>query len=574
MANNLIQIKRSLNTATPASLANGELAFTSNGGILFIGANGGIVPIAGTRNPGTLTANQALVANATSGIDKVIVANAVISRVWANGSHGSAGFVLTSGGTSDNAYWVSAATLATSPGGSNTNIQYNDSNTLAGATGFNFDKTTNNVTIANTLTVGSATVNTTNYSGTSNNATHAYGKTESNLNVNNALTANLASYIIANNGLVSNSSGVFVNANTGVTANSSGVFIGQAVGTTNSVTFLDLTINGNTILGSNSQDLVTVNGLIGSSLIPSANVTYDLGSSTNRWGDLYLAGDTISLGNVTISDVSGALTANLITANVTLKTQDLNVEGNSTIGSAGSDRVTFNALVSSDVIPSANVTYRLGNNTLRFVEGHFGNVHSVDGYFTGNVDIDGNLVVSGNVITTNVQSIIVSDPIIHLAGNNTVSDLLDIGFTGKYFTGGSIRNTGLFRRASDDEYYLFRNLTQNVDTVSVINVADPTFAIADLNAYLQSGGLVTNATHVAITANSSVNVSITANTLTLSTALAATSGGTGLNTYTSGDILVANSGNALSKLALGTSGYVLQSNGTALIYDTLDGGTF
>ena len=36
-------------------------------------------------------------------------------------------------------------------------------------------------------------------------------------------------------------------------------------------------------------------------IIPSANVTYDLGSATNRWKDLYLSGNTIFLGDETIS---------------------------------------------------------------------------------------------------------------------------------------------------------------------------------------------------------------------------------------------------------------------------------
>ena len=62
---NLIQIKRSLNTATAPSLANGELAFTANGDHLFIGSNGASITIAGKFNPGVLTANQALVANGT-----------------------------------------------------------------------------------------------------------------------------------------------------------------------------------------------------------------------------------------------------------------------------------------------------------------------------------------------------------------------------------------------------------------------------------------------------------------------------------------------------------------------------
>jgi hypothetical protein len=45
---NLIQIKRSETTATPGSLANGELAWAANGNILYIGDFGdGVVPIGG-----------------------------------------------------------------------------------------------------------------------------------------------------------------------------------------------------------------------------------------------------------------------------------------------------------------------------------------------------------------------------------------------------------------------------------------------------------------------------------------------------------------------------------------------
>ena len=40
---------------------------------------------------------------------------------------------------------------------------------------------------------------------------------------------------------------------------------------------------------------------ITSSLIPSANVTYDLGSTTNYWKDLYLSGNTIFLGSSQIT---------------------------------------------------------------------------------------------------------------------------------------------------------------------------------------------------------------------------------------------------------------------------------
>jgi hypothetical protein len=53
-------------------------------------------------------------------------------------------------------------------------------------------------------------------------------------------------------------------------------------------------------------------GNISGNLIPSANVTYDLGSETNRWNTLYLAGNTINLGGAQIKADPGAGTIALI----------------------------------------------------------------------------------------------------------------------------------------------------------------------------------------------------------------------------------------------------------------------
>jgi hypothetical protein len=296
--------------------------------------------------------------------------------------------------------------------------------------------------------------------------------------------------VVANNGLASNSSGVFVVAGTGITSNATGVHIGQDVSTTAAVTFQDLVTNGNT-----------------------------------------------------------------------------------TLGSAFSDKVTVNAGLASDIIPIANTTYNLGNNTFRWSTLHAQNVHSVTGYFEGNVEVGGDIIVTGNLVTVNVSSVIVSDPLMYLAGNNYASDLVDIGFVGNYFDGSTQRHAGLARHAATDQFYLFKNYDKEPNN-NVINVADPSFTLSSLNTFLVSGGLVSNATSVAITANSIVNVNITANSLSLSSELPGTSGGTGLASYTAEDILVANSSNGFRKLGLGSDGYVLQSNGTAVVYSTLDGGTF
>jgi len=58
------------------------------------------------------------------------------------------------------------------------------------------------------------------------------------------------------------------------------------------------------------------------------------------------------------------------------------------------------------------------------------------------------------------------------------------------------------------------------------------------------------------------------------TTIGAAYGGTGLSSYAVGDLLVASGTSTLSKLTVGASGKVLQSNGTTLVYGDVDGGTY
>ena len=58
------------------------------------------------------------------------------------------------------------------------------------------------------------------------------------------------------------------------------------------------------------------------------------------------------------------------------------------------------------------------------------------------------------------------------------------------------------------------------------------------------------------------------------TTIGAGYGGTGVSSYSVGDLLVASGASTLSKLSVGVSGKVLQSNGTTLVYGDVDGGTY
>jgi hypothetical protein len=804
---NIIKIKRSAATDAPTSLNEGELAFSYLSGKLFIGNSSAVIPIGGTHSPGILTANQALVANATSGIDKVIVANLVPTYLFANGASGQAGQVLLSNSTGG-VYWGAAAsalddltdvtlssvanndlliydatagqwenhtvsgnggqvnvafasqdiTVSLAPdviidttltvGNSTVNsvvnstaVSTNTFNITGGITvGQNVSINTSTIFIGNstvnttiqagnialrgtqisigpdlvidgnTIIVGNSTVNTViNSSSISVDGEVTSGNTNITGFINVTSTANIGGVITARanvtvNGalLVANTADLgnttitgFANVHGSLNVNGSVVigddalvdlvafnatvntdFVSAAnnqhklgladkrwgevntdkllatngafdttvtVGSNVVLTTSTLTVGNstvNSVVNSTAIDVITVNAdtaslgnttitgfanIVGNAIIhgnaelgnsfgvdvvsfkstvnteisPSANNQYQLGRADLRWGEVnannilatnvvsdgtisvgsnvVLSTATLSIGNSTVNTVvnsTSVTTGSLGVANLTVS-GDLTVQGNTALGNAVTDVISINGVVNTNIIPSANLTYSLGNNTLYWAEVHTGNVHADYGYFQHDVAIYGDLTVTGNLVTTNVQSVVISDPLIQLAANNDTSDLVDIGFVGHYHTGGANLHTGLFRDASVDEYYLFKGLTQDLFGVLTVNVADPTFALADLNAWLLSGALVSNSTTVTITANSTVNVNITANSLSLSTALDVPSGGTGVGTFTTHGILFGNTTGPLGVTAAGTNGQVLQANSTGgPVFADLDGGTF
>jgi len=198
-----------------------------------------------------------------------------------------------------------------------------------------------------------------------------------------------------------------------------------------------------------------------------------------------------------------------------------------------------------------------------------------------NVSVGGNLVVTGTVFSVNTITLQVNDNIIELGDNNTTSDVVDTGWFSPAGNSTSIWYSGMVRVANrstnaNPYFWLFGSNT-NPNTAVNIDTSSNS-ATATLQAYLVpygvGGGFVANSSNVQITANSTLGVNIVANTLTLSTALAGTEGGTGYKTVTNNALLVGNSTNGYNQLSLGTSGYVLQSNGTTVVYDILDGGAF
>ena len=104
---------------------------------------------------------------------------------------------------------------------------------------------------------------------------------------------------------------------------------------------------------------VTVTG----SILPSANVTYNLGSPTARWKDLYLSGTTIDLGGTTMSAPAGGgfavTTGNIVAGATTVSTS-------TTTGSfiaAGGVGIAGNVFTGGWIVPSGNTTQNLGTTS-------------------------------------------------------------------------------------------------------------------------------------------------------------------------------------------------------------------
>jgi len=75
----------------------------------------------------------------------------------------------------------------------------------------------------------------------------------------------------------------------------------------------------------------------------------------------------------------------------TLTAADVSITGNTTLGNAATDTVTITADVASNVIPSADSTYTLGDSSNYWSHGYVDAVTT-----TGNVSVGGNLTVTGN----------------------------------------------------------------------------------------------------------------------------------------------------------------------------------
>jgi len=237
-----------------------------------------------------------------------VVGTTVLQSISANGSLGSAGQVLTSNGSGT--YW---STVTVESGGTGTVTLVNSGNGLTG--GPISTSGTLSVLPANGISVSTGGVRVNAQNGLTSNTSGLFvaaanGITVSaagvRVNAQDGLTSNTTGLFVASangisvssagvrvnaqNGLTSNTSGLFVNAQNGLTSNTSGLFVAAANGI--SVAAGGVRVNAQSGLVSNTSGLFVNSASVIAAASPT-DIVNAIGSATIANANLAVSANTV-----------------------------------------------------------------------------------------------------------------------------------------------------------------------------------------------------------------------------------------------------------------------------------------
>jgi len=156
-----------------------------------------------------------------------------------------------------------------------------------------------------------------------------------------------------------------------------------------------------------------------------------------------------------------------------------------TAADAAYTQAAFNKANSANVL--AQAAYDNSNTKFSSSGGNInGDVNIIN---NNNLVVTGSLTVQGNLITTNTQTFQVSDPLILLGTGNYFTDLKDIGFVSHYNDGVNA-HVGFVRDFGTKEWLLFKYYIPELGANNQLNITDPSFRTANLNADIVRANLV------------------------------------------------------------------------------------
>ena len=273
------------------------------------------------------------------------------------------------------------------PGGANTQIQFNDGGFFGGTTGFTFDKVSGAVAMPGTVSV-SNTVTATRLISNIATGTAPLTVTSTTQVANlNVATAGLATFATTANAVA----GANVSGQVGNALIAGTVYTAAQPNITSTGTLTSLAVTGNISAGNVSATTFT-GALSGAATSATTAGTVTTAAqpnitSTGTLTSLAVTGN-ISAGNVSATTFTGALSGAATTAGTVTTAAQPNITSVGTLTSL---------TVGGHIIPSADITYDLGNSTNAFR----------DLYLSGNTIRLGN---GGATITANASAVIITGP--------------------------------------------------------------------------------------------------------------------------------------------------------------------
>jgi hypothetical protein len=177
---------------------------------------------------------------------------------------------------------------------------------------------------------------------------------------------------------------------------------------------------GDVNFGNATTDTVTFISRVDSSIIPSADATYNLGSTTQEWQNLYIDGtaeidqlnaDSVDIDSGTIDNtvigattaVAGSFSTISASGNTTLS-GDLSINGNTTLGNVATDTITATAEFATSLVPSTDGTRDLGSATKEWRNLYIDGVAQIDSLVADTADINGGTVDNATIGATTASS--------------------------------------------------------------------------------------------------------------------------------------------------------------------------
>ena len=325
--------------------------------------------------------------------------------------------------------------------------------------------------------------------------------------INNSGFANLQAYgILLNNATVGTLTVTSSLQAPSYTTTNGGQFTGYFTGaiganTANSGAFTTLSTTGNATIQGNI--LVTGN------IIPSTSNIYSLGSSANRFANLWIKGTTIYLGSIAVSDGGGYLQVTDPNTGLQLGIQTASIN-NTVIGNTGPAAATFTTATVNGTLYAATVNAgTIGNSGATFsgtsinLTGN-ASVNAISAYQVGNTST----ILEGTIgsATPSQPNITSVGTLTSLTVSGTVAastvNAGTIGNASATFNGASINLTGNASVNAISAYQVGNTSTILEGTIGSATPSQPNItSVGTLTSLTTSGNLTASGNITAQTAN-------------------------------------------------------------------------